>query len=241
MTSSTKLTPHSSLQDRLHDSGVHFCLASGSPRRHELLAQLGYQFDVCVSDIEEIKQPDESPADYVQRLSMQKAQAVLGMKLQNSHMTDRNILVLGADTVVTLNEKVFEKPLDYQDSLRMLSSLSNREHQVMTAITLVSDNFLKTSLVESRIVFKSLTEDEIQAYWKTGEPCDKAGSYAIQGIGGRFIIAMEGSYHAVMGLPLYQTDQLIQSYLDHLQNHALLTPASAQCLSFNESLNKAKS
>ncbi len=183
-----------------------FYLASGSPRRKELLLQLGYQFDIVRPDIAEQQMSSESAADYVQRLSLQKAQA--GQTMVNDDKP-----VLGSDTIVVVDNQVLEKPENYQDAERMLMLLSNRQHQVMTAVSVVDKQQQQTCLVVTDVWFKPLTKAEIQAYWHSGEPCDKAGSYAIQGLGGRFVTRISGSYHAVVGLPLYQTDQLLQQFL----------------------------
>ncbi len=181
-------------------------LASGSPRRRELLSQLGYQFDVVVPNVPEERQPQESPADYVTRLSVDKAQAGLAMAEQGA-------IVLGSDTIVVMDKNVLEKPQDFQDAQRMLEQLSNRSHHVMTAVTVASQHHSRTTLVNTEVWFKVLSSQEIADYWQTGEPCDKAGSYAIQGLGGRFVTRIEGSYYAVVGLPLYETDQLLHEFL----------------------------
>ncbi|WP_051241348.1 Maf family protein [Vibrio litoralis] len=188
-----------------------FYLASGSPRRKELLTQLDYQFNIVVPNIEEKKQANESPVDYVKRLSREKAQA--GVKLISSMAEASELPVLGADTIVVIDEQVLEKPNDYADCLRMLQALSNRKHQVMTSVTVATSTEHHTKVVITDVWFKSLTEQEIETYWQTGEPCDKAGGYGIQGIGGRFVSRIDGSFHAVMGLPLYETDELLKQYL----------------------------
>ncbi|EKO3641170.1 septum formation inhibitor Maf [Vibrio metschnikovii] len=181
-------------------------LASGSPRRRELLAQLGYDFDIVVPNVQEQRQTEESAQDYVLRLSEDKARA--GLAMANS-----DAVVLGSDTIVVLNEQVLEKPQDFADARRMLLQLSNTNHQVMTAVTVVSADRQRSILVTTEVWFKALSEQEIEHYWQTGEPCDKAGSYAIQGLGGRFVTRIEGSYYAVVGLPLYETDQLLHEFL----------------------------
>ncbi|MFH0257473.1 Maf family protein [Vibrio rumoiensis] len=189
----------------------NFYLASGSPRRKELLTQLGYQFNIVVPNIEEQQQPNELPLEYVERLSRQKAQA--GVVLISSIPEESQFPVLGADTIVVVDDQVLEKPNDYADCLRMLQSLSNRQHQVMTSVTVATSTHHLTKVVVTDVWFKSLTEQEIEAYWQTGEPCDKAGGYGIQGIGGRFVSRIDGSFHAVMGLPLYETDELLNQFL----------------------------
>ena len=195
----------------LHSNLPNFYLASGSPRRKQLLTQLGYQFNIVVPNIEERQQPNESPLEYVERLSRQKAQA--GVTLISSTPEESQFPVLGADTIVVVDDQVLEKPKDYADCLRMLTSLSNRKHQVMTSVTVATSTHHLTKVVVTDVWFKSLTEQEIEAYWQTGEPCDKAGGYGIQGVGGRFVSRIDGSFHAVMGLPLYETDELLKQFL----------------------------
>lgn len=203
-------------------------LASGSPRRKELLTQLGYEFSVLVTDIEEQQQPDEDAQAYVQRLSLDKAKAALNLIAEQEPNSDStvslgsdntaslgsdNVVVLGSDTVVVNQGQVLEKPSDLADCKRMLTQLSDKQHQVMTAVSVVSADKQKTEIVITDVWFKPLSEQEIEKYWQTGEPCDKAGSYGIQGLGGRFVTRIEGSYYAVVGLPLFETDQLLQEFL----------------------------
>ena len=187
-------------------------LASGSPRRKELLTQLGYEFSVLVTDIEEQQQPDEDAQTYVQRLSLDKAKAALNL-IAEQEPNSNQYVVLGSDTVVVSQGQVLEKPSDLADCKRMLTQLSDQRHQVMTAVSVVSADKHKTEIVITDVWFKPLSEQEIEKYWQTGEPCDKAGSYGIQGLGGRFVTRIEGSYYAVVGLPLFETDQLLQEFL----------------------------
>ena len=187
-------------------------LASGSPRRKELLTQLGYEFSVLVTDIEEQQQPDEDAQAYVQRLSLDKAKAALNLIAEREPNSD-SVVVLGSDSVVVSQGQVLEKPSDLVDCKRMLTQLSDQRHQVMTAVSVVSSDKQKTEIVITDVWFKPLSEQEIEKYWQTGEPCDKAGSYGIQGLGGRFVTRIEGSYYAVVGLPLFETDQLLQEFL----------------------------
>ncbi|MDK9764630.1 septum formation inhibitor Maf [Vibrio sp. D420a] len=187
-------------------------LASGSPRRKELLTQLGYEFSVLVTDIEEQQQPDEDAQAYVQRLSLDKAKAALNL-IAEQEPNSNQYVVLGSDTVVVSQGQVLEKPSDLVDCKRMLTQLSDQRHQVMTAVSVVSADKHKTEIVITDVWFKPLSEQEIEKYWQTGEPCDKAGSYGIQGLGGRFVTRIEGSYYAVVGLPLFETDQLLQEFL----------------------------
>lgn len=181
-------------------------LASGSPRRKELLTQLGYRFERVVVDVEEQHQAGESPADYVQRLSVDKALAGVAV-------ADGRAPVLGADTIVVSGERILEKPKDFDDAQQMLRLLSGKRHQVMTAVTVASNERQETRLVVTDVWFKSLSEKEIEDYWQSGEPQDKAGSYGIQGIGGKFVERIDGSYYAVVGLPLVETDIMVQDFL----------------------------
>ncbi|CAH0541567.1 Maf family protein [Vibrio marisflavi] len=180
-------------------------LASSSPRRKELLSQLGYSFDVVKTDVEECRKSDESAHQYVQRLSQDKALA--GLKVEPES------IVIGSDTIVVVDTGILEKPDSLQDAKQMLFKLSARSHQVMTAVTVASEQKTRSTVVITDVWFKTLSEKEIEQYWQTGEPCDKAGSYGIQGKGGRFVTRIEGSYHAVVGLPLYETDQLLHEFL----------------------------
>ncbi|NAW86388.1 Maf family protein [Photobacterium halotolerans] len=181
-------------------------LASGSPRRKELLSQLGYTFDILLLDVEEQHQAGETPEAYVQRLSRDKALAGVAA-------TDGQTPVLGSDTIVVVDGQILEKPRDFAHSREMLMLLSGRSHQVMTAVTVATQDSQRTELVVTDVWFRSLTCQDIQDYWQSGEPKDKAGSYAIQGIGGKFIARIEGSYHAVVGLPLLETDALIREFI----------------------------
>lgn len=180
-------------------------LASGSPRRKELLTQLGFEFSVLKTDVEESQQQGETPFEYVSRLSFDKAMAAVELQPES--------VVLGSDTIVVCDDKVLEKPDDLAHAKQMLLMLSGREHQVMTAVTVATKEIQETVVVSTDVWFKTLSEQEIERYWQTGEPCDKAGSYGIQGIGGRFVTRIEGSYYAVVGLPLFETDQLLHKFL----------------------------
>ena len=182
-------------------------LASASPRRRELLAQLGIAFERLVADIDETPLAGEAPADYVERLARAKAQAALGQATAPWP-------VLGADTIVVADGQLLGKPRDRADAHRMLRLLSGRTHQVLTGIALVADDYCRTRVVTTNVSFTTLTEADIEAYWQTGEPADKAGSYGIQGIGGKFVSRIEGSYFAVVGLPLLETGQLISDYYE---------------------------
>jgi septum formation protein len=181
-------------------------LASASPRRRELLTQLGYPFDVLRIDVPEQRVAGEAACDYVERLAADKARA--GWLACNGIRP-----VLGADTIVVLDDEVLEKPRDEADARRMLSALSGRSHEVMTAVAVATANGAEVVRVTTQVTFRSLSSEEIAEYWQTGEPADKAGAYGIQGLAGKFVSRIEGSYTAVVGLPLLETDLLLQQYL----------------------------
>jgi len=182
-------------------------LASASPRRRELLTQIGVAFVTRVQPIDETPQPAEAPAAYVERLALAKAQAVLAT-LDDRHAA----VVLGSDTAVVLDGRILGKPVDREDGLATLAALAGREHQVLTAVALVSATRAEARVVSSTVRFKPLTQAQIEAYWATGEPCDKAGSYGIQGLAAVFVSQMQGSYSAVVGLPLCETAELLAQF-----------------------------
>lgn len=173
-------------------------LASGSPRRAELLAQIAVPFTQVNPSLPERRNPGESPQDYIQRLAREKAAA----GLRASDDADPGLWVLGADTLGLLGERVLEKPRDFDDFQSMMRAMSASEHSVFTAICLRSREKLFERLVETRVRFRHLTPAEIEAYWRTGEPADKAGGYGIQGMGAALVESISGSYSNVVGLPL---------------------------------------
>lgn len=182
-------------------------LASGSPRRRELLRQIGVPFRPLDCAIDETQHPGESAADYVQRLALAKAEA--GLRLLDGL---KSACVLGADTSVVLDGRVLGKPQDAADGLAMLQALSGREHQVLTALALVGEERAEVRLVSSRVRFRPLRAGEAEAYWASGEPRDKAGGYAIQGLAAVFVSQLHGSYSAVVGLPLCETADLLAEF-----------------------------
>ncbi len=184
-------------------------LASQSPRRQTLLNQLGYHFTTSVADIDETAHADESPQNYVLRLAVQKAQVIF---TQLSAQKQADTLVLGADTCVVNNGQILGKPENKKQCFTTLRQLSGKSHQVLTSIAVVGANIVAKELITTQVNFKSLITAEIERYWQTGEPCDKAGSYAIQGIGGQFVTSINGSYSAVVGLPLYETSQMLAKF-----------------------------
>jgi len=189
-------------------------LASQSPRRKELLAQLGYQFTTQAADIDESVRLNENAKDYVLRLAKEKAQAVFSALSEEQQVQS---IVIGSDTSVVIDGDILGKPANEAECITTLLRLENKQHHVLTAIAVITrdqrsqeqTNKAISKLIETQVQFKSLTVDEIKRYWQTGEPCDKAGSYAIQGIGGQFVTTIKGSYSAVVGLPLYETVQLL--------------------------------
>ena len=177
-------------------------LASGSPRRHELLAQLNIPFTVVRPDVTEQQQPHELASDYVCRLARDKA-------LAGGLMAPLPLPVLAGDTIVVLDDRVLEKPNSQIEGFAMLRQLSGRTHQVLTAMALLNDGQLSDVLVSTEVCFRILTEQDIESYWASGEPQDKAGGYGIQGLGGRFVQWIHGSYSSVVGLPLVETEALL--------------------------------
>jgi septum formation protein len=185
-------------------------LASGSPRRRELLQQLGVPYQVVKVDVDESPSAAEAPAAYVNRLAAAKATAGwLATRSAAAH--SRPAPVLGADTVVVLDDEVLGKPVDREDADRMLSRLSGRTHRVLTAVAVRCETGLDGRLSSSEVCFRHLDARERSAYWETGEPADKAGAYAIQGFAAVFIADLRGSYSGVMGLPLFETAELLDA------------------------------
>ena len=175
-------------------------LASQSPRRAELLSQIGVAFEATPADIDETPLQGELPEDYVMRMAQEKARAV--------HQLHPKDWVLGSDTSVILSDKILGKPENRDDGIAMLSALSGNTHRVLTSVSLVgSDEY--HALSESQVTFRHLDQGEIEAYWKTGEPADKAGAYAVQGQAAVFISRINGSFSGIMGLPLFETAQLL--------------------------------
>jgi len=179
------------------------CLASASPRRRELLAQIGVPFRIASSAVDESVLPGELPRNYVTRLARAKALAV--------RAADESLPVLAADTTVVIDGVLLGKPADAGEGLRMLQLLSGRTHEVLTAVALAGVSGVSESLSASQVSFRAVTAAECAAYWHSGEPRDKAGGYAIQGLAAVFVNALHGSYSGVMGLPLYETAQLLRA------------------------------
>ncbi|EIK95100.1 Maf-like protein [Pseudomonas sp. M47T1] len=182
-------------------------LASGSPRRRELLTQIGVAFTPLSASIDETPLAGESPLAYVERLARGKALA--GRAQLQADGGVAGAVVLGADTAVVLDGHILGKPVDETDALAMLAALSGREHDVLTAIALVDEQRCEVRSVASRVRFRPISVQQARDYWASGEPCDKAGSYAIQGLAAIFVESLAGSYSAVVGLPLCETADLL--------------------------------
>ena len=176
-------------------------LASQSPRRADLLTQMGLVFDVMPADVDETPRPGEPARAYVARLACDKARAVAQMRPE--------AWVLGSDTSVVLGDEILGKPADAADARATLARLSGQTHQVMTAVALARGQDCEVNVVVTDVRFRPIAAEEIHAYVSSGEPMDKAGSYGIQGLGGIFVESLQGSYSAVVGLPLLETAALL--------------------------------
>ena len=180
-------------------------LASGSPRRHEMLTQMGLDFQVYVSNVDETRKEGELPEDYVARLAREKAKTV-----QVEQKCDESSVILAADTIVVQNERVYGKPQDYDHAKRIWQSLSGTKHQVITAVSMLYGNTMQVKVSVTDVEFTVIHEPQMKRYWATGEPLDKAGAYAIQGLAASFIKRIEGSYSGIMGLPIFETAELLR-------------------------------
>ena len=186
---------------------AHIYLASASPRRRELLRQIGVRYRLLPVTVDETLKPDEAADAYVARLALAKAQAGLAALGRRKPLP-----VLGADTTVTLHGHILGKPRDQADGLAMLAALSGCEHQVFSAVALATPTQSAVQVQVSQVRFRALQPEEALAYWQSGEPHDKAGGYAIQGRAAIFIAELRGSYSGVMGLPLFETAQLLELF-----------------------------
>lgn len=189
-------------------SNPQIYLASNSPRRRELLAQIGVRFRVLALSLDERLLPGEGVEGYVRRVALDKARA--GRELVSGRSGLESLPVLAADTVVVVGDRVLGKPCNEDDALAMLRLLSGRSHRVLSAVALV-DTEETIALSESEVRFRGISDAEARAYWATGEPADKAGGYAIQGLGALFVEHLRGSYSGVMGLPLFETAALLET------------------------------
>lgn len=189
-------------------------LASASPRRRELLRRIGVPFRVRAASVDETPHPGEHPKTYVRRMATMKARRVAALEKEEEKQEEKSgaLPVLGADTAVILGGRILGKPRDREDFLDMFARLSGRRHQVLTAVAVTRWNSLDVRVVESFVTLRRVESREASCYWNTGEPADKAGGYGIQGVGGVFVRRIEGSYGAVVGLPLPETERLLQSF-----------------------------
>lgn len=174
-------------------------LASASPRRAELLDQIGISYQVQIADIDETPLLNETAEDLVVRLAKEKSQAIVSVDKP----------VLGSDTLGLINGDLLVKPQNFQHALEMLTQMSGNWHEILSSVAVTYKNDTRVKLNKNKVFFRSINPDEIKAYWDTGEPNDKAGAYAVQGIGAMFIERIEGSYSGIMGLPLFETSQLL--------------------------------
>jgi septum formation protein len=181
-------------------------LASASPRRAEILQQIGVDFQIAPADIDETPIRQESPVDYVQRMAQEKTQHVI------NSIAGSSTIVLGADTSVVLGYKIYGKPKNRQEGMAMLATLSGKTHQVLTAVAVGNKQRCLLELSTTDVKFRELDPEECLDYWNTGEPLDKAGGYAIQGLGAVFVEKISGSFSGVVGLPIEQTAQLLQTF-----------------------------
>ena len=180
-------------------------LASASPRRAELLQQMGLEFDIQAVDIDETVRQNEQPKAYVRRLALEKAQASKALSSVSQ------CLVLGSDTAVVVGDEIFGKPESKQHAFDMLRRLSGRTHTVLTSVAIIGEEDL-CLVCKSEVSFTSISEQQLEWYWSSGEPVGKAGAYGIQGKAAIFIRRLEGSFSAVMGLPIYETAQLLKQH-----------------------------
>ena len=177
-------------------------LASSSPRRREILKALGLEFSVQAVDVDEHRLADESAQQMVLRLAIAKAAAA---------KVEAGSLVIGSDTAVVLDDEVLGKPVGKDDAIATLLRLAGRQHSVLTAVALRGPGGVSTALSSTNVCFREISRDEALAYWHSGEPRDKAGAYGIQGLGGAFVTSISGSYSGVVGLPVYETAELLQA------------------------------
>ena len=180
-------------------------LASQSPRRKELLSLLNIEFDAIPADIDEEINLDNDLVKEIEKLSFQKANHI--------YKDHKDSLIIGADTIVKINNQVLGKPKTYEQAKQMLAMLSNNTHEVVTGVTIISGDAVETFSEIAKVTFYPLTQKEIDEYVKTNEPMDKAGAYAIQGIGAKFIKCIEGDFYTIMGLPIAELYHRLQKFI----------------------------
>jgi septum formation protein len=210
--------PHTENKSGSRSTTGPLILASASPRRRELLTQAGFTFEIITADVPEIRKPREDPIRFVTRLAREKAEAVISRE-----SIPPDAIVLGADTIVVVDEEVLGKPQDEADAARMLRLLSGRTHQVITGVCLAKGRVRERAAEVTFVRFSTLSDEEIEAYVATGEPLDKAGAYAIQGRAGRWVPRIHGCYFNVVGLPL----ALVSSMIEAMQGSSSLGRATA--------------
>ena len=188
-------------------------LASSSPRRHEILTAMGLRFTAAGVDIDETRYEGEPVADMVVRLAIAKAAAA-------RENLDKSLPIIGADTAVVIGDQVLGKPGSQDEAVQMLASLSGRSHTVLTGVALDYAGVVRTTTSLTEVRFREISPDEAQSYWQSGEPLDKAGAYAVQGIAGIFVEELSGSYSGVVGLPVFETAALLaDAGLEVLSRH----------------------
>lgn len=183
---------------------MRLILASGSPRRKEILSYLSIPFEVITSNFEEKIDENKPLEEEIKRLSKEKANTVF--------KENKDSIVIGADTIVTIKNKILGKPKNKEEAYQMLKLLSNKKHAVITGVTIISEEKTETFASISNVYFNKLTDKEINNYIATGEPMDKAGAYAIQGIGSKFISKIDGDYYAIMGLPINEIYKRLKAF-----------------------------
>lgn len=181
-------------------------LASASPRRATLLEQLGLKFETLVCDIDETVLNGEKPMSYAKRMALWKAMSAL------KKVDVENCLIISADTSVVLNDRVLIKPIDFENFSETMQALSSKTHQVYTSVFITNGKQRESVVSVSDVSFRKISPNEIKAYWNSGEPLDKAGGYAIQGLGAIFVSQIAGSYSGVMGLPLFETSIMLKKF-----------------------------
>ena len=188
-------------------------LASSSPRRHEILTAMGLRFTAAGVDIDETRYEGEPVADMVVRLAIAKAAAA-------RENLDQSLPIIGADTAVVIGDQVLGKPGSQDEAVQMLASLSGRSHTVLTGVALDYAGVVRTTTSLTQVRFREISPDEAQSYWQSGEPLDKAGAYAVQGVAGIFVEELSGSYSGVVGLPVFETAALLaDAGLEVLSRH----------------------
>ena len=197
-------------------SPTQFYLASRSPRRVELLSQLAYTFETLSVDVCEQVKDGENPIEFVKRIAAEKAQAGF------DQIKNKSLPVLGADTIVYCKGQIMGKPRDQDEAMQMLTALSDATHRVYTAVAVCSALACRVVLSENDVSMRKISTAEMAKYWLTGEPLDKAGAYAIQGLAAVFISNIRGSYSGIMGLPLFETAELLRGY-------DIVSPMHADC------------